>query len=473
MLSDEQLIEQIRTELRLELADLNPPPDLLDRLSEPDENDGRSPRRSGKRGGVRDQGRWRGRVRRLGAALPLLAAVIVAVVVAAVALTSLRHHHDSTVGPTGSGIGTKYGQIAFIAPGGGPSGGFGSGVKPRVELVNPDGSDLRFVDTYPCSPSPSQGACNVASIAWSAAGTQLAYLAGSVQGLGPRHYTLYLVGASGQPRALTACGDCQDLSWSPDGSQIAVVRWVGTGNEGARNVWVINAKTGAMRRITNCKRNACVDAFDLHDLQWSPDGQNILFVGGKGRALSLDTIHPDGSHLTQLTTIPPPTPPPGAPQSSVGASPNPQFSPDGRQIAFDKNNGIYTINAEGTDLKRVVGASLGRGASLDGANPAWSPDGTQLAYSTWGPGKTGPHTMLWAINANGSHNRLLYDRLLYKRSRFHFPVPTWGVQIWSPNGRQIAFSASHYPGTYVINANGSGLHRIGPTTSQLAWQPIP
>ncbi len=91
MLSDEQLIEQIRTELRSELADLNPPPDLLDRLLEPAENDGRSQRGSRERSADRrDQRGWHARVHGLGTAVPVLAAVIVVVVVAAVAFTSLR-----------------------------------------------------------------------------------------------------------------------------------------------------------------------------------------------------------------------------------------------------------------------------------------------------------------------------------------------------------------------------------------------
>ena len=90
MLSDEQLVERIRTELRSELADLNPPPDLLDRLLEPEENDGRSQRGSDARSADhRDQARWRARVRGLGAAVPVLVGVIVVVVIAGVVMTSV------------------------------------------------------------------------------------------------------------------------------------------------------------------------------------------------------------------------------------------------------------------------------------------------------------------------------------------------------------------------------------------------
>jgi len=118
MLSDEQLIERIRTELRSELADLNPPPDLLDRLREPAENDGRSQRGSRERPADRgDQLGWRARVRGLGAAVPVLASVIVVVVIAAVALTSVRHHQAST--SVGLAVAAHNGKVAFIAYGGG------------------------------------------------------------------------------------------------------------------------------------------------------------------------------------------------------------------------------------------------------------------------------------------------------------------------------------------------------------------
>ena len=118
MLSDEQLIERIRTELRSELADLNPPPDLFDRLLEPAESDSRSQRGSRERSADRRGRRgWRVRVRGLGAAVPVLAGVIVVLVIAAVALTSVRHHQASS--PVGPAVAARNGKVAFIAFGGG------------------------------------------------------------------------------------------------------------------------------------------------------------------------------------------------------------------------------------------------------------------------------------------------------------------------------------------------------------------
>ena len=161
MLSDEQLIEQIRTELRSELADLNPPPDLFDRLLEPAESDGRSQRGSRERSADRRDGRgWRARGRGLGAAVPVLAGVIVVLAIAAVALTSVRHHQASS--PGGPAVAARNGKVAFIAFGGGgypPRGGYPPtrsehGVTwafDALAVTNPDGSGRQNVGTYRCA----------------------------------------------------------------------------------------------------------------------------------------------------------------------------------------------------------------------------------------------------------------------------------------------------------------------------------
>lgn len=56
---------------------------------------------------------------------------------------------------------------------------------------------------------------------------------------------------------------------------------------------------------------------------------------------------------------------------------NPDWSPDGRRIAFVSNHDtksaafqLYTINADGTDLRRLT-----NDPSYMDMNPAWSPDG--------------------------------------------------------------------------------------------------
>ena len=472
MLSDEQFIEQVRAELHAGMEVLRPSQELLEAIEaltpdngrlpdgsrvRPDPGAGPQPARapalaavahvSVHRGG-RDQRRWRGRVRGLGAAVPVFAGVIVVVVVAAAALTSVSHHPSTPVGPAAA---ARNGKVAFIAYGGGgypPRGGYPPtrsehGVTwafDALAVTNPDGSGRQNVGTYRC-PAPSS-ACGVYTFAWSPDGTEIAYLAGHPPGLNaPTSLALYLVDANGDnPRKLASCGDCAGLNadssiaWSPDGSRIAVTRQTGV----TQDLWLVNVKTGTLSRLTDCaSAKACADA----SAEWSPGGQAIVFSRWvKGQAASIYTMRPDGTHLKLI--------------AAVAGAQDPQWSPDGRKIAFQANNGIYTVKADGTQVTQIAAAG-----GLAG-EPAWSPDGTKLLYvkSSLNPDAT----QLWTINANGSDNQRIYQELYHGR---------WPLPFWSPDGKQIAVAPNF--GVSVMNADGTGVRLVGESANQVAWQPIP
>jgi Tol biopolymer transport system component len=394
--------------------------------------------------------RFRSRLRSITSRLPLLVSIAVTVVIGVVALTTLGHHHraSTAVSPGAGGVATTNGQIALL----GSTEGTGYGTTrlengklwgiDAVELVNPDGSGRRYAGAYRCA-APSD-ACGIDSFAWSADGTQLAYLAGHPAGPNaPTGLALYVVGTSGKPqRMLAACGVCTGpslddaVSWSPDGSQIAVARYVGK----AWNIWVVNVATDTLRRVTDCSaRKRCADTTP----KWSPDGQAILFSQRvKGRLMSLHTVSPDGSHPTQITAV-----------AGLGDE---RYSPDGRAIAFDTPSGIYTVNADGTHLTHLLAAGT------HAYSPSWSPDGTKLVYLS--PSRAGNQlTWVSTINANGSDNRRLFQGAS--------PAGGWPTPSWSPDGKQIVVSTN--AGVYVMKANGTGRHSIGPGVNEVDWQPVP
>jgi Tol biopolymer transport system component len=488
MLSDEEFIDQVRAELRAGLEVLKPSQEFHDALEELTRENGRAPHGSLGRPAGRGRRHGRVRVRGLGAAVPVLAAVIVVLVVGAVALTSLRSDHSST--PAGVGIATHDGKIAFIS-------GW------SLEFSNPDGSGLRRLGEVPhqCDvPGIGRG---VGCFAWSPDGTRFAYLAGGSHAL-----TLFVVGADGQhPRALTVCGDCLGVSWSPDGSQIAVGRYAA----GQINVWVVNATTGAMHRITDCRPNSATcaaagpigteDTFgDRFQVQWSPNGQKIFFIrfavprAGANAVGSLFTVRPDGSDLTEPKIRNPQTAfwsPDGRELAVIsrmsGSSRSagayvvdaagtarklaklwiPQeiaWSPDGRKLAIAADGGIYTIPADGKALTRDLTPQHAvpfAGEYRIGTSVAWSPNGKEVAYGTYFAGDVG----LWTINVDGSGRRLIFETSVG-------PGDAAAIPIWSPDGRQIAFSSTD--GTYLANADGSSLRHISQGAQEaFAWQPIP
>jgi hypothetical protein len=88
----------------------------------------------------------------------------------------------------------------------------------------------------------------------------------------------------------------------------------------------------------------------------------------------------------------------------------PAFSPDGRYIAVAFNNSnnweIHRLNADGSgrmNLTKVPMSSMVEGYLWNSVAPAWSPDGSKIAFVTDRTGKW----ELWVMNADGSDQRPL------------------------------------------------------------------
>jgi hypothetical protein len=158
------------------------------------------------------------------------------------------------------------------------------------------------------------------------------------------------------------------------------------------------------------------------------DGGKIVFAserdgGGSNYPTNIYVMNVDGSNQTRLTT--------------EGAA-NPAWSPDRTQIAFTsfhdgfRKSNIYVMNADGSNEIRLT--------SKGGENPAWSPDGTKIAFSG-----------IMVMNADGSGQ----TRLTAGSSLDQDPA-------WSPDGTKIAFTSDRdgYRNIYVMNADGNNQTRL-------------
>jgi Tol biopolymer transport system component len=150
---------------------------------------------------------------------------------------------------------------------------------------------------------------------------------------------------------------------------------------------------------------------------------------------------------------------------------DPAVSPDGTQIAYrgyfgpqEGDYDLYVMNADGSGISRLTHDALASG-------PAWSPDGSQIAFGAAGiggvPAKFVGRSLIELITPNGSGLHPLTD-------------PPTGAEdaspTWSPDGTRLAFVRSTPEGSqiFTIGADGTGVTQLTSAPgfkSHPAWSP--
>lgn len=158
--------------------------------------------------------------------------------------------------------------------------------------------------------------------------------------------------------------------------------------------------------------------------------------------------------------------------SSGGSGFNPDYSPDGRRLVFERRFGgvrpdaIVMMGSDGSS-PAIVKTTCSADPCLGDNSPAWSPDGNRLVFErAFGPIVEDNAAGLDLVTANvdGTGEQVL----LHFRSLEAEGKEPHDAQ-WSPDGSRIAVSilntkAKPRNGSaiYVLDADGSNLRRITP-----------
>ena len=323
---------------------------------------------------------------------------------------------------------------------------------------------------------------------------------GMFVGIGP-----HVAGAQ-TPRAMTfsdalAVRSLSDARLSPNGQQVVYV--VGGAdlvtNAAVSDLWMVASVGGSPRRLTTSVKP------DFHP-EWSPDGQRIAFLSARGDAppqvyvmspfggeaevlteaksgVSDFSWSPDGSRIAFITVQPP------SPEEEAKAKEkndavvvdqnfkhtrlvvidvttrkaaevvsrdwevsDPQWSPDGKQIAYtvvptsraDDNarSDIWVVDlASGSQRKLLENAGPDR-------SPRWSPDGRHIAYNT--REATAPYTAIPRLeilpSSGGASRRVVADGFPYQA----------GSATWSPDGNTLYFMAQVRATTQLFSVAAAG-----------------
>ncbi|HET9995355.1 MAG TPA: prolyl oligopeptidase family serine peptidase [Candidatus Acidoferrum sp.] len=215
-----------------------------------------------------------------------------------------------------------------------------------------------------------------------------------------KSFTLEQVMSAPFPSNLTAAKTNNRVAWTLD-------------QQGRRNIWVAEGPGFAARQITKYNED---DGQELSDLNFSADGNMLVYVPGEGKNTAGQAPNPTSNPAGTEQAVWFVAWTSGEPKR-LDAGHSPVISPRGT-VAYTKDGQIWLAPLDGSEKPQQL---VVRGQN---SGPHWSTDGSRLAF----------------VSARGDHAFIgVYDAAA-KNVHFISPsVDSDGDFVWSPGGTRIAF----------------------------------
>jgi len=210
--------------------------------------------------------------------------------------------------------------------------------------------------------------------------------------------------------------------WSPDGKYIS---FLSARDGGKSQVWLLDRRGGEAVRLTDTVQG-------VDDFEWSPDSTRLVLI--------LRDPKPEDLEAAKNKEKPAPATPPKPKTPPPVVIDRLQFKRDTVGYLDRRRTHLYVFNVAAKTATQITSGDF------DDNEPAWSPDGKSLAFSSnrTPDADANYKTHIWVVAADNT------DKGAHPAQVTPDPGPD-SAPVWSPDGKWIAYVTELDPHLFYYN----------------------